>query len=254
MPPLHAPKVLQQAWDRHKTVRQNYAALGLIHDLNPSESGGAEIIEQDKGATVGSAPESSIDSTSECSSSTVPGTSLSHSRIDTSDHSDGPSSAKLTLPKGHGRIIRDEAGNILRIELPQEEPEDEAPAVDGDVDMELLEPQLDASIRDTWISDLGGLKTRLSTSRNTSVVKELETLSSLAPLSELERRTTLSASLTGVGSRHTSERELAYLQRLMNKYKGDVDAMARDRKLNTAQRTAGELTRALKRAGLVAAQ
>ncbi|EEB92758.1 hypothetical protein MPER_08686 [Moniliophthora perniciosa FA553] len=47
MPPIRAPKVLQEAWDKRKTVRQNYAALGLIHDLNPSASGGAEIIKVD---------------------------------------------------------------------------------------------------------------------------------------------------------------------------------------------------------------
>lgn len=41
-----------------------------------------------------------------------------------------------------------------------------------------------------------------------------------------------------------------YLQRLLEKHGKDVDAMARDRKLNTDQRTAGELRRALRRAGI----
>ncbi|KAJ3789908.1 ribosome biogenesis protein Nop16 [Lentinula aff. detonsa] len=224
MPSIRAPKVLQQAWDNQKTVRQNYAALGLVHDLNPSESGGAEVIEMDKRTTSGSAPESFIDST-------------------------GPSTAasKSSIPKGHGRIIRDAVGNVMRIVLPEED-EIEALPADGDIDMEQLEPQLDETVRKTWVSDLGGLKTRLLTEKNTTVVKELEILSTLAPA----RSTTLSASLTGVGSRYTSERERSYLQRLIDKHKGDVEAMARDRKLNTAQRSVGELTHALKRAGMLA--
>ncbi|KAE9406772.1 hypothetical protein BT96DRAFT_875403 [Gymnopus androsaceus JB14] len=235
MPPIRAPKVLQQAWDKKKTVRQNYAALGLIHDLNPSESGGAEIVELDKHTMSGSAPESSIDLTDPSTSTNASGSAAA------------TTSEKPILSKGQGRIVRDEAGNVLRVELHEEEVEAESPAVDGDVDMEQLEPQLEGNIRQTWVSDLGGLKTRLSTSKDTA----LQTLSTLAPASELERRSTLSASLSGVGPRHTSERELAYLQRLMDKYKGDVEAMARDRKLNSSQRTAGELIRALKRAGLV---
>jgi len=242
MPPIRGPKVLQQAWDNKKTVRQNYAALGLVHDLNPLESGGAEFIELDK-STITNAPGSSSSSTSP-NHSTDSGTSSYHTGIN------DRGIAKPNLPKGHGRIVRDDAGNVLRIELPDDELESEPPAVDSDVNMEQMEPQLDGNVRETWVSDLGGLKTRLLTSRDTDVVKELQTLSTLAPLSELERRTTLSPSLSGVGARHTSERELAYLQRLVEKHKVDVEAMARDRKLNTAQRTAGELKRALRRAGL----
>ena len=59
----------------------------------------------------------------------------------------------------------------MRVELHEEEVEAESPAVDGDVDMEQLEPQLERNIRQTWVSDLGGLKTRLSTSKDTAVVR-----------------------------------------------------------------------------------
>jgi nucleolar protein 16 len=54
-------------------------------------------------------------------------------------------------------------------------------------------------------------------------------------------------------TRHTSQGEIKYLQRLGEKYGNDVEQMARDRKLNTDQRTAGELRRALRRAGVLAA-
>ncbi|KAF5391725.1 hypothetical protein D9757_001782 [Collybiopsis confluens] len=170
MPPIRAPKVIQQAWDKHKTVRQNYAALGLIHDLNPSESGGAEMIERDISSTVGSIPKSSVDSTFANSSSTVSGTSHTTRTDASGKNADAVNSGNFTLPRGHGRIIRDEAGNVLRIELPEEAPENDNFTVDADADME-QSAQLDASVRDTWISDLGGSKTRLSTNKNTPVVK-----------------------------------------------------------------------------------
>lgn len=49
--------------------------------------------------------------------------------------------------------------------------------------------------------------------------------------------------------RFTSAGELASLRRLVGKYNRDVEAMARDRKLNSDQRTAGELRRAIEKAG-----
>jgi len=164
MPAIRGPKVLQQAWDNKRTVRQNYAALGLIHDLNPSESGGAEIVEQDRQTNSGIAPESSIDltahSTSTNTSSTDPGTSL---RIYASDSAIDTNPKKLS--KGHGRIVRDEAGNVLRVELHEEDLETESSALRDDVDMEQLAPQLESNIRQTWVSELGGLKTRLATNK-----------------------------------------------------------------------------------------
>lgn len=49
--------------------------------------------------------------------------------------------------------------------------------------------------------------------------------------------------------RFTSTGEQVTLRRLVGKYDEDVEAMARDRKLNPDQRTAGELSRAIKKAG-----
>ena len=48
--------------------------------------------------------------------------------------------------------------------------------------------------------------------------------------------------------RFLSEGEMGYLARLVGRHGGDVEAMARDRKLNPDQRTVGELTRLVKRA------
>lgn len=49
--------------------------------------------------------------------------------------------------------------------------------------------------------------------------------------------------------RFTSSGERGVLRQLVDKYGQDVEAMARDRKLNVDQRTAGELKRAIKKAG-----
>lgn len=49
-------------------------------------------------------------------------------------------------------------------------------------------------------------------------------------------------------ARHPSQGEIKYLERLVDKYGEDVERMARDRKLNAEQRTAGQLRRALKKA------
>ncbi|KAG8733359.1 Nucleolar protein 16 [Ceratobasidium sp. 423] len=41
-PAIKGPKALQDAWDKKKTVRQNYEAMGLVHSLNPIAQGGTE--------------------------------------------------------------------------------------------------------------------------------------------------------------------------------------------------------------------
>ncbi|KAF9049373.1 hypothetical protein BDZ89DRAFT_978328 [Hymenopellis radicata] len=226
--PIRGPKVLQDAWDNRKTVRQNYAALGLIHDLNPSASGGAEPIED---TAVLDLP----------SPRSPPAT-------DTSINGAQASTLSSTiLPKGKGRIIRDEAGNILRVQLAEEDQGDSRQAPDGDLDMEMLEPDLDESAIDKWVTDLGYSQTRRPIGKDGDVVQALERIS--VPTDGTGH--TISASLTGVGARFSAHGEVGYLRRLVDKYGHDIEKMARDRKLNPEQRTAGELRRALKRAGIV---
>jgi nucleolar protein 16 len=69
-----------------------------------------------------------------------------------------------------------------------------------------------------------------------------------APINRNSR--TLSARLSGIGSRISSGGERRYLGRLVEKYGSDVEQMARDRRLNPEQRTSGQLKRALKKAGM----
>lgn len=52
-----------------------------------------------------------------------------------------------------------------------------------------------------------------------------------------------------VVSRFSSKGEVTLLQKLISKHGSDVEAMARDRRLNPEQRTEGELRRAIRRVG-----
>lgn len=70
-----------------------------------------------------------------------------------------------------------------------------------------------------------------------------------AVLRELERQ----ASLPEVKKeRHQSEREREWLERLKERHGEDVQAMARDRKLNPMQQTVADIRKRLRKAGLLA--
>ncbi|EMD38494.1 hypothetical protein CERSUDRAFT_113665 [Gelatoporia subvermispora B] len=204
-PPIRGPKVLQEAWDSHKTVRQNYEALGLVASLNPTASGGVERPLDRQGLTAGGSS-----ATPEASSSS-------------------PSSGSGAIPKGYGRIIRDEDGNIIDVEMGEEEPE----AAPEEEEIEAIPNPADDDQQAGWVGLGTHPRTRQIDNSGSRVVQVLEHLSE---------------SQTG-RKRYASAGEVATLGRLVQKYKEDVEAMARDRKLNPNQRTAGELSRAIKKAG-----
>ncbi|KAJ7273212.1 ribosome biogenesis protein Nop16 [Mycena rebaudengoi] len=203
-PPIRGPAIL-------------YAALGLVHTLNPSASGGVEPME-----SAGSSEDSPVNLTAASTSS------------QTNSNSAPP------IPKGHGRILRDADGTVLGIELADED-EEMAQDDDREKDMEETAPEVDAYVREKWITGLGGGP---KGNGDGNVVEELERISSVRHSSTA---TTLSASISGAGPRQASAGEAAYLQRLVDKYGSDVEQMARDRKLNPEQRTAGQLRRSVKR-------
>jgi len=201
MPAIRGPKILQDSWDKSKTVRQNYAALGLQSSLNPLQSGGVE-----KELVRG------------------------QSKVPEIEEARPAPSSDDKLRRGFGRIVRDEDGNVLRIELPEEDDGDTGAKMDED-DGALPEAQIDDEVADKWVSHSAS---GLGTGSTTSVVDALESLAK-------------SGSRT---MRHTSSGEKTYLDRLVDEYGVDVEKMARDRRLNPEQKTVGELRRALKKAGL----
>ncbi|KAF8969908.1 ribosome biogenesis protein Nop16 [Flammula alnicola] len=215
-PPIRGPKVLQDAWDKQKTVRQNYANLGLVVTLDPSAHGGVE-----KPLRAMSAIQVSHEQEAAPSSST-------------------PNNASPSVPSGFGRILRDAAGNILGFEMNEEQtPEEQPETADMEED---LESRMDQDVREKWATDFSRSTASQLGPINESLVHQLEQISASAT-----GMTTLSLPLSGVGSRHVSSGETKYLDRLVKKYGNNVDGMAGDLKLNPEQRTVGQLRRALKK-------
>jgi nucleolar protein 16 len=105
----------------------SYAALGLLHTLDPLASGGSEPQEK----------HGEIEIRSDSDSGDVVQVAA-----------DPPSSA---IPSGFGRIVRDEAGNVVRIELGEEDRVGEK-----EKDMEELAPEVERSVQQRWVTELGG--------------------------------------------------------------------------------------------------
>ncbi|KAF9262143.1 hypothetical protein L218DRAFT_1000891 [Marasmius fiardii PR-910] len=153
MPPIRAPKLLQDAWDKKKTVRQNYAALGLVHDLNPSAAGGAEIFDVDVNQNDQTVSTSATDLTDPPTSRVnVPEDNGASGTVNSS-----PLPQLSTIPKGYGRIVRDEAGNVVRIDFPVEPSGalDDKWCEDMETSMDQREPELDALTREKWVEGMG---------------------------------------------------------------------------------------------------
>jgi len=213
-PPIRGPKVLQDAWDKQKTVRQNYAQLGLVVTLDPSARGG---IERPLGA----------------------GEFIEPLREQSSDSAF--SNASSNVPNGFGRLVRDAAGIVTGFELDDEGVEmqeaDELVNLEDD-----LESRLDQAVRLKWAT---GFSRSTAPKVDGDVVNQLECISASATGS-----TTLSVPLSGAGSRHVSSGEVKYLRPLLKTHGNNIEGMAGDLKLNPEQRTVGQLRRALKKAGL----
>lgn len=211
MPTIHGPKALQDAWDKAKTVRQNYLALGLQHTLNPVSSGGSEVdLRYGRPDRV---------------KTEVP--SCHEGEKDAGGHS----SVKKVVPSGFGRIVRDETGVVIGVELGEEEEEEWGPGPD----METLEPSVADADRQVWAQ--GG-------TWNDDVTSSAERAESVV----IRRLEGLSAH-TETRVRHTSQGERMYIGRLARKYGDDYEKMTRDRRLNPEQKTVGQLKRAVQKAG-----
>jgi len=214
---IRGPKVLQDAWDKHLTVRQNYANLGLVVTLDPSAHGGVEkLLGLETGGQASQQQQAAASSSS------------------------APSNAVVNVPSEFGRIIRDAAGNILGVEMNEEETEELQPE---EMDMEQdLESRMDHKIREQWTTDFSKSTAAAMGPVNEVVIHQLEAIAATAT-----GTTTLSLPLSGIGSRHVSAGEVKYLERLVKKYGDNVEGMAGDLKLNPEQRTVGQLRRALKK-------
>ncbi|KAG8847821.1 hypothetical protein FRB96_001409 [Tulasnella sp. 330] len=100
VPMIRGPLAIRKAWDDHKSLHYNYAALGLARTAGPPIKGE-------------SAPAWPVRPTAITQSVTTPSAAESSTAASTSI----PSSSAPDLPKGFGRIIRDADGNVLRVEM-----------------------------------------------------------------------------------------------------------------------------------------
>ncbi|KAH9854113.1 ribosome biogenesis protein Nop16 [Lenzites betulinus] len=222
-PPIRGPKVLQDAWDPRRTVRQNYEALGLVATLNPIASGGTE-------RPLSTQADHAADAPSEDEDEDYVDADADQPEASTSAAAASQPSGASAVPKGYGKIIRDAEGNVVDIQLADED-------ADEDLEAEGEEDTPDRSADDRlagWVGLGSDPRKRAPESAGTRVVQELEQLSSARG---------------GRVQRHTSQGELATLRRLVGKHGTDVEGMARDRRVNVEQRTAGELKRAIRKAG-----
>lgn len=214
-------------------VSYSYEALGLVASLNPTAPGG---VERPLGVASTKEPPVDVNTAPVASSSKLADSS--------------------GLPKGFGRIVRDADGNVVDVQLPEEE--EEATIDDTDRLIEdIPDPAKQQGLAE-WVK-LGGS----SRTADTHVVQSKSgyrrqsaflfhsnhVLRAIATALDLEE---LAGTRGGPVPRHSSSGELGVLRRLVAKYRDDVEAMARDRKLNVDQRTAGQLSRAIKKAGGVA--
>jgi hypothetical protein len=139
---IRGPKILRDSWDKKKTVRQkwvsfftltiaitelmwgcSYAALGLVHSLNPLSSGGVEL-----------------DPT------------RTEMEVDTEKEKEAGKEKERSIPKGHAKIIRDEEGNVVSVEYAAEDQNEE-------VEEEGMgEVVVGEDVMRSWVSGLGGGK------------------------------------------------------------------------------------------------
>ncbi|CCM06160.1 uncharacterized protein FIBRA_08399 [Fibroporia radiculosa] len=209
---------------------RSYEALGLVASLNPTASGGAEM------RLAGSAERPGAEEATEASS------------VQT-----GKAKAARTggIRKGYGRIIRDEAGNVVDVQLGEDEGEGEGE--EAEAGMEGVPDATEDESLGRWV----GVGTRPSTEGSARVVQGPIMLTpvsrEIAGDGSSPALEDMSKERGGRARRFASAGELATLRRLVGRYGEDVEGMARDRKLNAGQRTAGELSWAINKAGGVGA-
>ncbi|GAA5831574.1 hypothetical protein JCM11251_000754 [Rhodosporidiobolus azoricus] len=267
---VKGPALLAEAWDKKKTVRQNYAALGLLHSSNPRQAGGLEPNKHTPYAITSATPATVEDLEAALDEELASGDEDEQPKASTSN---APKKEEKLRP-GMARIIRDEKGNVVsivmgdehggeveeKLKAPQrggEDSEDEdeddeeeaeaeeepspwgAPMPDFSVTKAERAPMMEV---DEDMAEAQPMKTKQGIPIGGGVKR---VAAKSAVVQELEQQ----ASFTTKVVRHTSEFERDWLVSLVAKYGDDISKMARDRKANVWQKTPGELKRMIAKAG-----
>ncbi|GAA5881344.1 hypothetical protein JCM16303_000137 [Sporobolomyces ruberrimus] len=280
---VKGPEVLAKNWDKTKTVRQNYAALGLLGTLDPRQVGGLEPALDHVPYAVRSATnpttleeideivpdvyESSDDEAEDEDESTTAAVGQKKKKSVKGKEKEEPKAKKLA--PGMARIIRDENGNVLKIVVGDEDGEEveedvvapnrggeESEDEDSEEEEEAEAKPWGEAMKD-W--DVGQDRFVDEDEEMEDEERDPRKFKQGIPIEGALKRVTAktdvvralearAANKTKV-IRHTSEFEKERLVALVEKYDEDIEKMARDRKANVWQKTPGELRRMINKAG-----
>ncbi|KAK0546002.1 Nucleolar protein 16 [Tilletia horrida] len=231
-PPIKGPAaaIIGDQWDPKKTIRQNYRALGLVGDslaLRPS-GGGEQSVEE-------------VVRRQQAQASKGKAKSASGERQDASDR---------PLRKGLGRIIRDADGNVVDIiEGGAEDEDDEDDGAQGEGASSSSGRRTKSTPWGKPFKEWDGIDQEAAPidSQRSYLPDKVgpQTEAGAKVIASLEERAAQAAPVV----RHTSSLEADWLRGLVRAHGDDIEAMARDRKLNLWQKTPGEIKRAIKKAG-----
>jgi len=222
-----ANPIVAASWDRKKTVRQNYTALGLLTTPNPRLQGGLEPLPITPFALLSE-----------------------EERNQNQKLANGPT-PKLgpngEIPKGFALIKRNDKGDIVDVVLADDDQSEEQsrPTTAWGEPLNEDDPNNDGIEEEEWqgierkeqgipMPAVDGVKIVNRTRKPTEIVKKMEAIAS-------QRNIPL--------HRHSSALEINWLKQCIAKHGDDIEAICRDKKLNIWQRTSGEVRRALQKAG-----
>ncbi|BGP58626.1 hypothetical protein JCM8202_006397 [Rhodotorula sphaerocarpa] len=277
---VKGPEELVKGWDRKKTVRQNYAALGLLPSLDPRQSGGVEADPLAVPYAVSSATPATVEDLDAILEDAEMQPSSDESDGEETDRK-GKGKARAApeppvqeeLKPGMARIIRDETGKIVKIVLAGEDgaeveedvvdpkrtgasdDEDDESDEDDDDDKPVAEPwgppMKDWEAQPANEREHGSLQGVIRNSRQGIPIfgAPMHVEAKTDVVRALEERAARKTKVV----RHPSEFEEVWLVKLVQKYGDDVNKMSRDLKLNRWQKTPGELRKAIAKAGGVEA-
>ncbi|KDE03635.1 hypothetical protein MVLG_05885 [Microbotryum lychnidis-dioicae p1A1 Lamole] len=267
---VKGPQVLVENWDKTKTVRQNYRALGLLPALNPRQAGGLEPLESTPFAL-----DRMTEATMQDLETYDPEQDGDSDEGEEGEDGEGQGiveKKEKALVPGLGRIERDPVtGKALRIVLPglkggpeivqqvkavdrsmhdqEDEDEDEDDVEDGK-ETPWGEPMKDWD-EDEWmgIEEEQEVEMMNEGKQGIPIGKGAKRKGPVEPKTEVVKTLEALAATETKVVRHTSEFEYDWLVALVKKYDDDVDRMTRDRKANVWQKTKGEIMRAVRKAG-----
>ncbi|GAA5898426.1 Nop16p [Sporobolomyces salmoneus] len=283
---VKGPEVLAKNWDKTKTVRQNYAALGLLGTLDPRQVGGLEpsldhvpyAVRSATNPTTLEELDEIVPEAYESSSDEEDEEEISSSGKKGKKSSKGKGKEKEKeqkqekLAPGMARIIRDENGNVLKIVVGTEDgaeveedivapnrggADSDSEEEDSDEEEEAEEKPWGEPMKDWDVTEdkFVDEDEEMEDEEEKDPRKFKQGIPIEGALKRVHAKTDVVRALEERAAqktkviRHSSEFEKDWLVSLVEKYDEDIAKMARDRKANVWQKTPGELRRMINKAG-----